>query len=179
MNTLPDDRVLPGLGDAIAAATERDLRRGRRRGARRVILAVAVLAILGTGTVAAATMLTPRQVAVGMPAGAAIFDQTDPTCSPAAGGAYRCTLASAPKDEPCVPSSGTKVVTCPAVPGTQSVDYRGSKEVLAVDGKVAGGCVGVDERGLTWDCYVGTDAVKMEIITQDFLGEPVLGPSRG
>ena len=31
---------------------------------------------------------------------------------------------------------------------------------------------------MTWDCYVGRDAVDMEIITLDFLGEPA-GPGVG
>ena len=43
---------------------------------------------------------------------------------------------------------------------------------------LARGCIGIDEAGLTWDCYVGQDAVDQEIITKDFLGEPA-GPSRG
>jgi len=30
-----------------------------------------------------------------------------------------------------------------------------------------------------WDCYIGQDAVTMEIVSQDFLGEPVTGPGRG
>jgi hypothetical protein len=32
---------------------------------------------------------------------------------------------------------------------------------------------------MTWDCYVGQDAVDQEVISRDFLGEPVLGPGRG
>ena len=32
---------------------------------------------------------------------------------------------------------------------------------------------------MTWDCYVGQAAVDHEIISQDFLGEPVLGPGHG
>lgn len=39
-------------------------------------------------------------------------------------------------------------------------------------------CIGRDAAGMTWDCYVGQDAVDQEIITQDFLGEPA-GPGVG
>ena len=56
---------------------------------------------------------------------------------------------------------------------------HGTKEVLAIDGIVAGGCIGLDATGMTWDCYVGQAAVDHEIISQDFLGEPVLGPGHG
>ena len=58
-------------------------------------------------------------------------------------------------------------------------DYSGDKEPIGIDGVVAGGCVGVSVDGLTWDCYIGQDAVDQLIISQDFLGEPMLGPSRG
>ena len=148
------------LGDAIAEATERDLRKARRRPARRIALALAGLALVTAGTAAAAGLFSPKQVAGGMPAGAAIFDQTDPTCVINPDGAsYRCTLAGAPAPE----------VT----------DFTNTKEVLAIDGVAAGGCIGLDVAGMTWDCYIGQDAVDHEIISQDFLGEPVLGPGRG
>ena len=157
---------LDDLGDALSAATERDLQRGRgpaaRRPIRRIALAIAALAVVTAGTAAAAGLFTPKQVAQGMPAGTAIFDQTDPTCvANADGTSFRCTLAKAPGTEDGI------------------ADFTGTKEVLAIDGVVAGGCIGLDVVGMTWDCYVGQDAVDMEIISQDFLGEPVLGPGRG
>jgi len=159
MGPTNDSTDLQRLGDALSASTERDVRRGRGRSVRRAALALAVIAVLGTGSVAAATLLTPKQVATAMPAGAVIFDQTDPTCTAdPAGKVFHCTLGCAPApDEP---------------------DYTGSKQTLVADGRIAGGCSGQDAAGMHWDCYVGQDAVDMEIITQDFLGEPA-GPSRG
>jgi len=155
--TTPD---LERLGDDLTAATERDLRRGRGRTVRRAGLALVAIALIGTGTAAAAGLLTPKQVAGGMPAGAAIFSDTHPTCVLDADGAvYHCTLSTAPAPE--------------------SDDFTGVKEVLAVDDKVAGGCIGQDVAGMTWDCYLGQDAVDQEIISQDFLGEPVFGPGVG
>jgi cytosine/adenosine deaminase-related metal-dependent hydrolase len=151
---------LDELGDALSAAAERDLHRLARRPVRRIALVVAALAVVTAGTAAAAGLFTPKQVASGMPAGAAIFDQTDPTCATNPDGtSYRCTLAAAPEPE----------VT----------DFTGVKEVLAIDGVAAGGCIGLDVAGMTWDCYIGQDAVDHEIISQDFLGEPVLGPGHG
>ena len=152
--------TLAELGEALREATERDLRRGRRGPVARVALAVAAIAVVSVGTAAAAGLFSPKEVASGMPAGAAIFDQTDPTCVVNADGtSYRCTLASAPAPEVS--------------------DFTGTKEVLAIDGVAAGGCVGLDAAGMSWDCYIGQDAVDQEIISQDFLGEPILGPGRG
>jgi hypothetical protein len=160
MTTANDDPNLRQLGDALSQATERDLRREARRPVRRIALALAALAVVTAGTAAAAGLFSPTQVATGMPAGAAIFDQTDPTCvANPDGTSYRCTLSNAP-----VPEVG---------------DFAGTKEVLAIDGIVAGGCIGLDSAGMTWDCFVGQDAVDHEIISQDFLGEPVFGPGRG
>lgn len=161
MTSTTEPLDLQELGDALSDSTSRDLRRHRARPVRRVAVAVVLIAIIGTGTVAAATLLSPKQVAAGMPAGAVIFDQTDPTCVADANGmVFHCTLATAPVADSGIP------------------DYTGTKEVLVVDGVAAGGCIGLAADGLTWDCYVGQDAVDMEIITQDFLGEPA-GPGIG
>jgi hypothetical protein len=159
MTQLTDQSGLEHLGDALSRATERDVRRAGRRPVRRIALAVATLAIVGTGTAAAAGLFTPKQIAAAMPAGAVIFDQTDPSCAlDPDETTFHCTLSSAPAPEVS--------------------DFTGTKEILVVDGKVAGGCIGQDAAGLTWDCYVGQDAVDQEIVTQDFLGGPA-GPGRG
>ena len=100
------------------------------------------------------------QVELGMPAGAAIFDQTDPTCLPNPDPiSFRCTLSRPPAGE--------------------AATYLGAKEVLAIDGVAAGGCMGLDALGMTWDCFIGQAAVDREIISQDFLGQPVSGPGEG
>ena len=74
MSTSPGPTDLAALGDALTGSAERDLRRQRRRPIRRIALAVVVIAVIGTGTAAAATLLSPKQVAEAMPAGAVIFD---------------------------------------------------------------------------------------------------------
>ena len=161
MDTSPRPTDLSTLGDALAGSAERDLRRRRRRPLRRAALAVAVIAVIGTGTVAAATLLSPKQVAEAMPAGAVIFDQTDPSCVAGSdANVFHCTLATAPSTD-----SGIS-------------EFSGTKEVLVAGGVVVGGCIGQDAAGLTWDCYLGQDAVDMEIISKDFLGEPA-GPGIG
>ena len=100
------------------------------------------------------------QVAAGIPAGAAIFDETNPSCVPnPEGTSFRCTLSRPPAGE--------------------AATYLDAKEVLAIDGVAAGGCIGLDATGLTWDCFIGQAAVDHEIISQEFLGQPVLGPGQG
>jgi hypothetical protein len=160
MNSIDSNTDLARFGDQLEAAAERSLGSARRRRIGRVGLAVAVLTLVAAGTAVGTALFTPHQVAVGMPAGTFIFGGTHPTCTLDGDGAtYHCTLATPPT-------------------GDQS-DYRGSKEVVAIDQKVAGGCIGQDQAGLAWDCWIGTDAVRHEIITQDFLGQPVLGPGQG
>jgi hypothetical protein len=159
MTHLTSHSSLDDLGSALSQATERDLRGARRRPVRRIALAVTVLAVIGTGTAAATGLFTPKQVAAGMPAGAVIFTDTSPSCvQDASTNVFHCTLSSAPAPE--------------------TPDFKGVKEVLVADGKVAGGCIGQDSAGMTWDCYIGQDAVTHEIVSQDFLGQPA-GPGRG
>ena len=100
------------------------------------------------------------RVEQGMPAGAAIFDQTDPTCIPNPDGtSFRCALSRPP--------------------GGDLPTYLDATEVLAIDGVAAGGCIGLDATGLAWDCFIGQAAVDHKIISQEFLGQPVLGPGQG
>jgi hypothetical protein len=160
MSSIDTNTDLARFGDQLEAAAERSLGSARKRRIARVGLAVAVLSLVAAGTAVGTGLFTPHQVAVGMPAGTFIFGGTHPTCTLDGDGAtYHCTLDSAPT-------------------GDQD-DYRGTKEVVAIDQKVAGGCIGQDQAGLAWDCWIGMDAVRHEIITQDFLGEPVLGPGQG
>jgi hypothetical protein len=95
-----------------------------------------------------------------MPAGAAIFAQTAPTCARDADGkTYRCTLTRAPAPE--------------------ISDFLGTKEPLAIAGFVAGGCIGLDHAGMTWNCFIGQDAVDQGIISKELLGQPAPVPGRG
>ena len=122
-----------------------------------------------------AGLFSPRQVAASMPASAVIFDGVHPVCAlDADGSTYHCTLDSPPVDEP----AGTAVPGKPA-PAAGPTDFLGRKEPIAIDGVVAGGCIGRSSDGLGWDCYIGQDAVDHLIISQGFLGEPMTGPGRG
>jgi len=104
--------------------------------------------------------ILPTHVAAGMLAGAAIFAQSDPTCAlDSDGKTYRCTLKNAPAPE--------------------ISNFLGAGETLVIAGKVAGGCVGLDRDGMTWNCYLGQDAVDRGIVDKNFLGQPAPFPGRG
>jgi hypothetical protein len=104
--------------------------------------------------------IMPTHVAAGMLAGAAIFAQSDPTCALGSDGkTYRCTLTN--------------------VPAPEVSNFVGVGEALVIAGKVAGGCVGLDHDGMTWNCFLGQDAVDRGIIDKGFLGQPAPYPGRG
>ena len=112
------------------------------------------------GRAPTAAEVTPQQVEAGMPSGAAIFAATDPKCVLSADGtSFRCTLSHAPEPE--------------------ISNFLDAKEPLAIGGRVAGGCLGLDRGGMTWDCYIGQDAVDRAIIGRDLLGQPAPYPTRG
>ena len=163
--TMPDVRLdsqldLARLGDRLEAAAERSLRANRGRQVRRAGFGVVVLTVLAAGTAVAAGLFTPHQVAAGLPAGAFIFGGTHPTCSLDGDSVtYHCTLAT--------------------VPAPEITDFRGSKQLVAIDQKIAGGCIGQDVLGLTWDCWMGGDAVAHDILVEDLLGQPQTEPGRG
>jgi hypothetical protein len=152
---------LAGLGDALVHAARRDLRRGSSRRRRRVAT-LTVVACGGVAAIAGASgVFSSDDVAAGMPAGAAMFGGTHPICAAAdSSGAFSCKLSSAPTEE---------ILD----------DYMGTKEPLAIDSKVAGGCIGRDSAGLTWDCYLGEGAVRHGIISHGFLGQPETSPGHG
>jgi hypothetical protein len=154
------DSKLRRLGDELEHAARRDLRR-RRRGAVRVVAVLAALAALGAGAAVAAGVFSEEQVAAGMPAGSAIFGGTEPACELQEDGiTYACTLASLPTEE---------ILD----------DHRGAKELVTIDDRIAGGCIGRDREGRRWDCYLGDEAVKREILVADLLGEYAPVPGRG
>jgi hypothetical protein len=104
--------------------------------------------------------ILPAHVAAGMPAGAAIFAQSDPTCAlDTDGKTYHCVLKNAPAPE--------------------ISNFLGAKELLVIAGSVAGGCVGLDRDGITWNCFLGQDAVDRQILDKGLLGQPAPFPGRG
>jgi hypothetical protein len=160
---------LVALGDSLEHAItdqlgrEQVTRRGRRRHSRKIAVATVAggLMLVGVGSAAAYSLLSPATVAQGMPGSSAIFTGTDPTCTTSDHVVFQCTLERTP--------------TVGFVPS-----YTGTKESFA-DGNndVAGGCIGQDTLGLRWTCYAGQRAVQEGIIGSDYLGQHQNGPASG
>lgn len=148
------------LGDALERAARRDLR-PRRRTVVRALVVVAALGAIGTGAAVAGGLFSEDQVARGMPAGSAIFGGTHPTCALQDDGVtYACTLASLPTQE-------------------YIADHTGAKMPITIDRRIAGGCIGQDREGRHWNCYLGEEAVKHDIVARDMLGQYAPSPSHG
>ena len=167
MSALPPD--LARLGDALERAAARDLRQARpqavprrRRVPRRLLVAAALLAAGGSAAAGIATQLVSGEsVARSMPAGARMLIGTDPTCTAVRDGVeYHCVLKRTPDG------------------GQES--YLGTVyETVDATEHVNGGCRSQRADGLEWECYIGQAAVDQQIISQDFLGQVVSGPSVG
>jgi hypothetical protein len=165
MSQLPPDLVR--LGDELERATTADLATSpasaaarSRRIPRRVVLAIAALAILVPGVAIAAGQLTSTSdVAQSMPAGTLALEGTEPTCTIVTEGIeYHCTLAKAPAAEVS--------------------DWNGTVEPTVDSSKhVNGGCRSLASDGKEWQCYLGQKAVDEQIIGPGLLGE--LAPSPG
>lgn len=158
------NKFLNQLGDALERAAKRDLERERppRRVSRRLLVTVAVLAVVGSGIAIGATQLTSNEsVAASMPAGALWLQGTDPTCTEVTPGVeYHCVLAKHPSDA--------------------ISDWLGTvNETVDTTEHVNGGCRSLSHDGREWQCYIGQKAVDEKIVSQGFLGEKVLGPGVG
>ena len=155
-----NDTTLTQLGDSLEQAARFDLR-ARRRRITRVFAATAAAVAIGAGAAVAGGLLSADEVEAGMPAGSALFGGTHPTCELGQDGVtYDCTLASLPTEE-------------------TSEDWTDAKEILTIEKHIAGGCIGQDQLGRRWKCYLGDEAVEREILSRDLLGQFAPAPGRG
>jgi hypothetical protein len=153
LNALPDTTAAPPR-----------LRLSRHAAA----VAVAVMAILVVGTAIGARLLTTADVERYLPQGSAAFVGTDPRCTALEDGiAYQCRLARTPTRMSVTSSDGR-----PA--------FKGAKFATVNDeSRVNGGCVGLNNDGTTWVCYLGERAVAEGILDQGVLGQTQAGPAGG
>ena len=154
---------LARLGDALERSAARDLQ-GRRflRPSRRLAIAVAVLAVgVPAAAVGAVALTGGDEVAQTLVPGAAIFTGAHPTCTiVSANVEYHCTL-----DRPPLP---------------EVQDFKGTVEPTVDAGKhVNGGCRALTSDGLSWECYLGEEAVRQQIVSEGFLGEYAPTPGHG
>jgi hypothetical protein len=156
---------LTQLGDALHEAAARDLAatapRPRRR-SRRMIVALAALAVaVPGGAIAASQLIHTGQVEKSIPAGTFSLIGTHPTCTVVkANVEYHCLLGSSPAPE----VSNWKGTVEPTVDATKHVN---------------GGCRSLASDGREWECYVGQAAVDQKIVGQGFLGQYAPSPGRG
>lgn len=174
LNPVPPESVVGAASGADARAlrraiveSNRSVRR-RRRPRRALVLAVAVLVVCGGTAVGAKIALTGSDVQEFLPRSSAVFTGTNPTCTTVRPGVeYDCTLASVPTQEQAFDQEG-------------NLDFKGwVDDIVDQNNHVAGGCRALTKDGLHWRCYLGQEAVKQAIISQDFLGQTQLAPGHG
>jgi hypothetical protein len=155
---------LNDLGDALERAAAADLRPARRRVPRKLVLAVAALAVAVPGIAFAAHALTTSEaeVAASLPAGTRMLIGTEPSC----------TVVKAEIEYHCVLGK--------AIPNPEVSDLKGTVEPTVDATKhVNGGCRSLTSDGREWQCYIGRAAVDQQIIGAGFLGEYAPSPGQG
>jgi hypothetical protein len=167
MTNLPPE--LTRLGDALERAARADLATVRpeparhpRRLSRRLVVAIAALAILVPGVAIAANQLTSTSdVAQSMPAGTLALAGTEPTCTIVTKDVeFHCVLAKAPAPE----ISDWMSTVEPTVDASKHVN---------------GGCRSLASDGKEWQCYLGQKAVDEQIIGPSLLGAYAPSPGVG
>jgi hypothetical protein len=153
--------TLDRLGDALEAATQRNLATHQRPRRGLIAAAVAALVLVPTAAIAGAKLISNDDVAKSLPAGTLSLAGTDPTCTTVNDGVeYKCVLAKAPAPEVS--------------------DWKGTVEPTVDQTKhVNGGCRSLNSAGTTWECYLGQAAVDEKIIGAGFLGEFSPAPGQG
>lgn len=151
------------LGDALERAAKADLAARPRRVSRRLVIAIAALAIAVPGlAVAADALIGPEEVAAGLPAGTKMLAGTDPVCTAVEQGIeYHCVLTRLPASPEADDLTGS---VYPTVDATKHVN---------------GGCRSLRADGREWRCYLGEASVEQGIISRGFLGEYAPEPSVG
>jgi hypothetical protein len=157
---------LTRLGDALEGAARDELAAApgwrRRLRSRRVVVAIVAAAfVLPAAAIGAARLVGGHEVAQWLPAGAAIFVGRNATCTAVVPNVeYHCVL-----DRP---------------PFLEVEDFQGTVEPTVDRTKhVNGGCRGLTSDGVSWQCYLGEEAVRQQIVSRDFLGEHAPEPGHG
>ena len=159
---------LARLGEALQRAAEADLAAGGAAPSRRsfrsrrfALLAATLVVAVPAGAVATSSLISTDEVADSLPAGTLSLAGTSPTCSVVRENVeYHCVLERAP---------------APEVP-----DWKGTVEPTVDSSKhVNGGCRSLTSDGREWQCYIGEEAVRQQIIGPDFLGEHAPSPGVG
>jgi len=153
------------LGDDLERAVAADIGSAprRRRPRRKLVFAVAILAVAVPGIAyGTSALIGTDEVAAGLPAGTRMLQGTDPHCTVVRQDVeYRCVLGRLPADPEVADLKGTVE---PTVDRTKHVN---------------GGCRSLRSDGRVWQCYIGQAAVDQRIIGAGFLGEYAPSPGVG
>jgi hypothetical protein len=153
--------TLDRLGDALEAATHRNLATHKRPRRGLIAAAVAAVVLVPAAAIAGAKLISNDEVAKSLPAGTLSLAGTEPKCAAVKDGVeYTCVLAKAPAPE----VSDWKGTVEPTVDKTKHVN---------------GGCRSLNSAGTTWECYIGRAAVDQQTIGAGFLGEFAPSPGQG
>lgn len=166
--TAPLSPDLDRLGSELEQAARRDLaatraaaRRPRVRRRRLLVAVVAAAVAIPAAAVAADHLIGTDEVAASLPAGTLSLAGTEPTCTVVRKNVeFHCILARPPAPE--------------------VEDWKGTVEpTVDASQHVNGGCRSLVSDGTEWQCYLGDEAVRQQIISAGFLGEEVSGPGVG
>jgi hypothetical protein len=172
---------LARLGDDLERAARRDLRPARRRRSRGVAIAAvaAVIAVPGAA-VAAIELISEDDVARSMPAGTLVLVGTEPDCTVVRQDVeYHCVLARPPAPEVAPEPKPGETPVVPWNPAGTPLAKGTVEPTVDANSRVNGGCRALNDEATEWQCYVGEEAVRQEIIGPGFLGERVSGPGVG
>jgi hypothetical protein len=135
---------------------------------RLVAVAISLLAMAAVGTAIGARLFSRHDVERFLPQGSLAFSGTHPQCTVLEPDvAYRCHLATTPTRMTVTGPDGQ-----PAFSGAKF-------GTVSDDGRVNGGCIGLNQAGTEWACYLGERAVAEGIIDADVLGQKQAGPAGG
>jgi hypothetical protein len=122
---------------------------------------LAAVILIPAAAVAADHLISTDDVAASMPAGTLSLAGTEPSCTVVRKNVeFHCVLQRAPAPE----VSDWKGTVEPTVDRSQHVN---------------GGCRSLVGSGTVWQCYLGQEAVRQQIVSAGFLGTESQGPSSG
>jgi hypothetical protein len=177
---------LEQAGDALQRAWRNDLERPRMtstpKGHRRLALALAVAAaVLGGGAaIAAGVLKTTADEERGILDGHTLFEGSDPDCKALTSVSFRCTLEKPPTGMAFYENPPGQTKSDPDTSTRVYDKFLGAK-MQTVDSTlhIDGGCISISADGRTWDCYLGQEAVRRDIIGPDLLGAYQPEPAAG
>jgi hypothetical protein len=162
------------LGDALQHAWRADHRRRRAARSRRSRLAIVfgliALLVAAGAAVGSRVLKSAEDEQRGLLGGHLLFTGTDPKCQQQSASSYSCVLAHPPTKMTFYNDKGRRLTDAYLGVKTATVD---------ADKRVDGGCVSTSADGTKWDCYLGEEAVRHQIVSREFLGKYLPEPPTG